>query len=830
MFDKGSSFDRLFPNQDFLSGKGLGNLIALPLFKKTFEQGNSCFIDTNTLQPLYDQWLFLQTIKRISLSQLDKLYQAISNSTFQVIQKSTNGKLVIYLNNTVRISREGMTTTLINFLKEELNFASTEFIIKKKIGKNTFGTERYFKFVGESENEVFVPRGFIGKLIRFCRDNKIEHDFIDERKKQKLIPYLFNAQLRDHQQIVVESIAKKDLGVIVAPPGSGKTIVALKIISDKQQPALIIVHRKQLVEQWTERVETFLGIPKNEIGKIGQGKRKVGKKITIATIQSLSKELEKANAENILTDFGTIIVDECHHIPAETFRNTISKLQTFYLYGLTATPFRKYNDGKLIFTHLGEIIAEIKTTEISTSKQAKIIIRNTELDVPYNSKTDKFETLSKILIHDSSRNKLILEDVKAEINKGKKVVIITERKEHIDSLYQYLKQSYEAITLSGEDSEINKNSKWKILKAGNYQALITTGQFFGEGTDLQNANCLFLVYPFSFEGKLIQYIGRVQRSEVAPTIYDYRDIKIDYLNKLFLKRNSYYRKIDKQATLFDEPIEEIVDSKNITTIEKGIKVPIEELEFRYGSIAFKHLIQETKAELEFEIENLEVRPEFEVLKPYFAKALKSKNIKVDIHAEFENSKLVSQLATSADIEKITREVIEGVKFKFITKIFFGQKHITEEHRLTTTELQNGKQQLYSDGEQLLNDILKNKDFKHSRQLRFLANKHEGTHLKIRFVLSPFSFVFLLSGEQQFHIILETLDTEEATYLWHTDKNKQALISKVKEIDQQLNIIRNKGRQAFLETSPESFSRILHDYSDKKKGFIIWKDLLEEQIV
>ncbi len=830
MFDKSSSFDRLFPNQDFLSGKGLGNLIALPLFKKTFEQGNSCFIDADTLEPIKEQYEFLKNIKRISILELDKFYQSVSTSTFSTLPIANNGKSIIALSNEARISREGMTTTLINFLKEELNFASTAFIIKKKIGKNTFGTERYFKFVTETENEVVVPRGFIGKLIRFCRENKIEHDFIDERKKQKLIPYLFNAQLRDHQQTVVESIAKKELGVIVAPPGSGKTIVALKIISDKQQPALIIVHRKQLVEQWTERIETFLCIPKNEIGKIGQGKSKVGKKITIATIQSLSKELGKADTENILTAFGTIIVDECHHIPAETFRNTISKLHTFYLYGLTATPFRKYNDGKLIFIHLGEVIAEIKSNEISNSQQAKIIIRNTELDIPYNSKTDKFETLSKILVHDSARNKLILEDVKTEINKGKKVVIITERKEHIDSLYQYLKQSYEAITLSGDDSEINKNSKWKILKDGNYQVLITTGQFFGEGTDLQNANCLFLVYPFSFEGKLIQYIGRVQRSEVTPTIYDYRDIKIDYLNKLFLKRNTYYRKIDKQATLIYEPTEEIVNSKNITTIEKEIKVPIEKLEFRYGSVTFKYLIQETKAELEFEIENLAVRPEFEVLKPYFAKALKSKNIKVDIHAEFEKSKLVSQLATSTDIEKINREVIEGVKFKFITKNFFGQKQITEENLLTATELQNGKQQLYSDGQQLLDDILKNKDFKHSQQLRFLANRHEGTHLKIRFVLSPFSFVFLLSGEQHFHIILETLDTEEATYLWHTDKNKQALINKVKEIDQQLDMIRNKGRQTFLETNPGNFSRILHDYSDKKKGFIIWKDLLEEQIV
>ena len=830
LFDRSSSFDRLFPNQDFLSGKGLGNLIALPLFRKTLEQGNSCFINSNSLQPISDQWKILQSITRISIVQLDQLYQEVSKLSISTLPKPTTGKLVIVFDNIVKISRDGMTTPLINFLKEELNFANSEFIIKKKIGRNTFGTERYFKFVEETENEIIIPRGFIGKLIRFCRENKIEHDFIDERKRKSLISFSFNAQLREHQQTVIESISKKDLGVIVAPPGSGKTIVALKIISEKDQPALIIVHRKQLVEQWIERIETFLGIPKIEIGKIGQGKNKVGKKITVATIQSLSKELDKPESENLSTAFGTIIVDECHHIPAETFRNTISKLKTFYLYGLTATPFRKYNDGKLIFTNLGEVITEIKPNEISTTKQAKIIIKNTELDVPFNSKTDKFETLSKILVHDSARNKFILADVKTELEKEKKVVIITERKEHIDSLFQYLKQSYEAITLSGEDSESNRNSKWKILKEGNYQALITTGQFFGEGTDLQNANCLFLVYPFSFEGKLIQYIGRVQRSEVTPTIYDYRDCKIDYLNKLFLKRNTYYRKIDKQATLFDEPTDEISVPKNTITFEQKIKVPIDDLEFRYGSIAFKFMIQKMKTELEFEIENLEVRPEFEVLKPYFKKALKSKNVKVDIYAEFEIGKLISQLATSHDIEKINREVIESVKFKFITKNIFNPSQTSNETLLTVNEVHQGKQTLYTDGEELLEDILKNKNFKHSKQLKYLAKRHEGTFLKIRFVLSPFSFLFLLTGKEQFHIVLETLDTEEATYLWHTKKNKQALINKVKEIDKQLSLIRDKGRQAFLESQPQNFSRIMHEYSDDKKGFITWKDLLEERIL
>ncbi|HMG14235.1 MAG TPA: DEAD/DEAH box helicase, partial [Saprospiraceae bacterium] len=694
----------------------------------------------------------------------------------------------------------------------------------------TFKTERYFKFVEERENEIIIPRGFIGKLIRFCRENNIDHDFIDERRKLENISFLFNAKLREHQEILVESIDKKDLGVIVAPPGSGKTIVALKIISEKQQPALIIVHRKQLIEQWIERVETFLGIPKHEIGKIGQGKSKIGKKITIATIQSLAKEVEKPDSDILKINFGTIVVDECHHIPAETFRKTISKLQAFYIYGLTATPFRKYNDSKLIFIHLGEIIAEIKSNEISSSQQAKIIIRNTELDIPFNSKTDQFETLSKILIHDSARNRLILRDITSELLKGKRTVIITERKEHIDSLNQYLKQSYETITLSGDDSESNQNTKWKMLKEGNYQVLVTTGQYFGEGTDLQNANCLFLIYPFSFEGKLIQYIGRVQRSEVTPTIYDYRDIQIDYLNKLFLKRNTFYRKINRVATLFDEPEEEIEES-GIIKIEREIKIPIDELEFHYGSVAFKNYVPEMKMELEFEIENHFIRPEFEVLKPYFVKALKSKIVKVNIQAEFENNILVSQLATSNDIQNINSDFLDTVKFTFITKnILVNQPH--EKVNLIDINQVQGKNDkpLFNTGEELLANILNAGNYKHQKQLQYLANRHDRSVLKMRFVLSPFSFVFLLTGKFQYHIVLETLDTEEATYLWHFPKERQLLKSNLLEIDEQLGIIRNKGRQAFLVNQPSNFTRIIHDYSDGKKGFIIWKDLLEEQIV
>ena len=834
VFDKSSSFDRLFPNQDFLSGKGLGNLIALPLYKPAWEKGNSCFVDEH-MNSYTDQWKFLSSIQRVPITHLDELYQPFTTNTVlsSTPAKTKSGKLQITLSSSVRLNRLAITPTLINFLKEELNFANSEYFIKKKTGKSTWGTERYFSFVEETENEVIVPRGFIGKLIRYCKEIKIDFEFLDERNKHSTVDFSTNLNLRSHQNIAIEAASRKDFGVITAPPGSGKTVIGLKIIAEKKQPALIIVHRKQLLEQWVERIQAFLGIPKNEIGRLGQGKAKIGKNITVAMIQSLGKQLEKQEIEDLHKRFGTIIMDECHHIPAATFRNTISKLTPYYQYGLTATPFRKGNDRKLIFIHLGEIIAGIKPQEIEKYKHARIIIKNTSLDVPFNSKTDPFETLSKILVHDSTRNKLILNDVTAELNKGKKAVIITERKEHIDTLYQFLKQSFESITLSGGDSESSRMTKWKILNEGNYQVLITTGQFFGEGIDLQNASCLFLVYPFSFKGKLIQYIGRVQRSEITPVIYDYRDYKIDYLNRLFLKRNTYYRHLDKQASLFDEL--EISDnlSKNIFTIEKNIKVPIDKLDFRYGAIAFRYDVPEKQTELEFEIENDEVRPEFDVLKPYFAKFLKSKNVKANIYAEFQNGKLISQIATSDGLDRINREIIESVKFRFIEKSILGKRYSpdSDENLLDLKQVQEeGESLFYHSEEELLNDLLKNKNVKHYRQLRFLASRHDGSTLKLRFVLHPFSFVFLLTGTEQFHVVLETLDTEEATYIWHINKNRQELLQSLRTIDQDLNIIRNKGRQIFLDNQPANFSRIHHDYSDERLGFVIWKGMVEERLI
>lgn len=820
IFEKDSSFDRVFPNQDSLSGKGFGNLIALPLFKPALEKGNSAFVHPDSLVPFPDQWAFLNSVKKTSTKQLERLLEETTSVTHPQTQNKSN-KLSISLGHKLSIQREDLGTKVINYLREELNFSNAAYFVKKNSGRSTFETPRYFNLIEESNNEILIPRGFTGRLLRFCRACQIEYKFHDNRKLQPFIPFRFNASLRSHQKKAMELISQKDFGVIVSPPGAGKTIIGLKIVAEKRQPSLIIVHRKQLLLQWIDRIESFLGIPKKEIGIIGQGKGKIGKQITVATIQSLPKKIE-----SIRNKFGTLIIDECHHVPAETFRNTIEKLNTYFLYGLTATPFRKYNDGKIIFTHLGNIIANIQPDEIEDFKKPEIIIRNTNFNVPYDSKTDNFEVLSKMLIHDTSRNDLILKDVKTELNQGKKVIILTERKDHIASLYLLLKHSYEVISLSGEDSNASKKTKGKLLKEGNFQALITTGQYFGEGSDLQHISRLFLVYPFSFEGKLIQYIGRVQRSEITPRIYDYRDYNVDFLNKLFLKRNSYYRKIQRVATLFDEPSSDLPVANDEKKIEKSIKVKIEDLSFHYGFVSFSTSLKKGQEAVEFQLENIEVRPEFGVLKPYFIKVLKSKTITVDVAVEYEEAKIVSQLAYSPDLQRINKKLIESVKFHFLQNRIFSKTADKKKNILKSEELLEN-QNVIIDGEELIKKILTSGDFLHTRQIHYLISRHESEIIKIRFVLQPFSFVFLLAGTERYFFVLETLDTQEATYIWNTPKSITSLYEKIDLIDRQLGIIREKGRQAFLENHPDNFTRVIHDYSNESKGFIAWKAAIEE---
>lgn len=550
-FDKEDSFDRLFPNQDFLSGKGFGNLIVLPLQGQARKSNNTVFLDPeNELEPYQDQWNFLLHVEKIPLDKLDQLYQHLTRDT-KTEQSEASTILSIIIKEQIYLSKTNLPKILANFLKDNLNFMNSDYFVKKKMGLSVYGIEKYFNLIQTNEDTIAIPRGFLNKLTKFLDEQNIKSKLIDERKK--LEPATFESQMKlyEYQRKAVENMLRSENGILVAPPGSGKTIIAIELIVRLKQPTLILVHKKQIFNQWIERVENFLNIPKRKIGQIGSNKKDVGEKITVAMVQTLNR-LEDLN--KLSDKIGMIIVDECHHIPARMFRSVITNFNPYYLYGLTATPERKNNDAKLIFIYLGDILhtidrnfnEELSTAqagEITTSINPRIIIRDTDLSVPFKIKTDNFQLLSKMITFDSNRNQQIVDDVKEEVNKGSKCLVLTERKEHVAVLNYYLKREYETIILTGDLTEKQRKSKIRQIETGHFQIVLATGQLIGEGTDLPFFNCLFLVYPFAFSGKLTQYIGRIQRGDNKnKIIYDYRDHRIDYLEKFFKKRLRYYKK------------------------------------------------------------------------------------------------------------------------------------------------------------------------------------------------------------------------------------------------------------------------------------------------
>jgi len=722
--------------------------------------------------------------------------------------------------------------------------------------------------------------------------------------------------------------------------------MALAIAVNKRQPALIIVHRRQLFDQWIERIQSFLGIAEAFIGKIAPGQQKIGTHITVAMIQSLATI---DTTSDVFNSFGLIIIDECHHIPAKTFREVITRFSSYYLYGLTATPVRKNNDEKLIFIHIGDVIHEVRLiAENSLScKKVSVIIRETGLLIPFDYRTDKPETLHQILVHDSARNQLIIEDIKTEVNASKKILVLTERKAHIDVLRQYLKDKFEVITISGEDSASARKSKLQQIKEGHFQVLISTGQFFGEGTDLDNLDCLILAYPFAFEGKLIQYMGRVQRGEITPLIYDYRDICIEYLEKQFRQRNRYYKKllnsgqlqkfeeltllfneqnvyinseefslsiscldlpmevekfkegtiwkirvlaydeehgeltaeiinyhakpemaVSKQASLqfliIDKikfrtidtgnlllatvlrknPIQEVKPAPNFRVaveppsnkLSKTMKVAFNRLQFLHGCISFPLFIEEFNREFIFEIENFNIRPEFEVLRTYFIKILKKKLISADIEIHYNSNEIISVAAISQDIDKINSTIIDNVRFEFVKKEMMTFKGTPNDSSVLNTlenllpKEKNAIGQLFKSEQDLIDDLLRIKNSKHYHQLKYLSSQHLSSVLRIRFVLTPFSFLFLLHGNKKYHIVWETLNSEEATYIWHFEKSMDALRQGLNEIEMILQEIKATGKPDYLGKEHNNFSRVVHDYSDPKSGFTTWKGMIEERLL
>lgn len=545
-FEKEVSFDRLFPNQDTSTGAGFGNLIALPFQGRSVTNGNALFIDPETSKPIPDQWHFLSTIKRHTFAELDLAHGVLFADTDKPITNiPTGGGLGILVSNQIELRRSELTPKLIHFLKEELNFLNTEYLTKRRLGKSIYKVQKYFKLIDETGDTISLPRGFLQALADFLKENSIAYTIKFDTPHFESEDYKSQIELTPAQSPIVQLAIEHDQGVIVAPSGSGKTVIGLELIVRRKLPALILVHRKQLLDQWIERIQAFLGIAKAHIGQYSGTKKKLGKQITVGLLQSLAR---KGDLTELRDKFGTIIVDECHHIPAATFREVIAQLNPKYIYGLTATPKRKHNDEKLIYVYIGDIIARMETSDFMPTpdlphQPPEVLIRATNLSLPFKFTTDNFQLLAKVVCFDTARNQMIIEDILKNVGDGKRLLVLSERKEHLEILAMYLKGKCETIVISGDDSAPKRKSKLKQIESGHYRVILSTGQFFGEGIDIRGISCLILTFPFSFEGKLVQYMGRLRDIGEQKTIVDYRDSQIPFLDKQFKQRERHYKKL-----------------------------------------------------------------------------------------------------------------------------------------------------------------------------------------------------------------------------------------------------------------------------------------------
>ncbi len=440
------------------------------------------------------------------------------------------------------IDKSQLPSKVKRFLHEKLFILNSEYIIKERLGKPTYDVAKFFDLVEDDGAQVKLPRGFARQLTEFLGQEGIAYQLTPRHPEFGACGFRSNIVLTDSQRRVIDQASAAGEGIIVAPPGSGKTVMGLELIARHDKPALILTHRKQLLDQWVERIQQHLDLPKKQIGRYSASYKKPSDVISVGLLQSFARA---GDLSEFTDKFGVIIIDECHHIPAKTFRAVISQLNGVHIYGLTATPKRKHNDEKLIYLYIGNIVATLASSE--KVPEIGVSICETSLTLPFDWKTDRSELLAKVICYDTARNEQLVRDMLQQVARQRRILVLSERKEHLGVLALYLRSKAKVLVLSGDDGAGERASKYARIDSGDYDILLATGQLLGEGVHIATIDTLMLAFPFAFEGKLIQYVGRLLHSDHPGQVIDYRDQHIAVLERQYKQRQRYYNKLEKQA-------------------------------------------------------------------------------------------------------------------------------------------------------------------------------------------------------------------------------------------------------------------------------------------
>lgn len=410
-------------------------------------------------------------------------------------------------------------------IRDRLTFVNPQWEENEKRGFSNWNTPRELCFLEEEDNTLTLPRGFTRQLVGILCRAGVQYRIDDRRRTLPEVDFTFQGELKDFQETAVEAMATRDFGTLAAPTGSGKTVMALALVARRRQPALVVVHTKELLDQWVDRIETFLGIPAREVGVIGGGKMKVGDRITVALVQSLYK-----CAGECVPEMGHLIVDEAHRTPSRTFTEAVTAFDCRYMLGLSATPWRRDGLSRLIYWCLGDKVHEVDKAALVDAGhvlEAEVIWRKTDFESTFDPSEEYSKMLSE-LAQDPTRNALIAEDVAREAGNGGGVcLVLSDRKSHCEALQGLLaRRGVDSRLLTGDLSNGERQRVVEDLNGGCVKVLVATGQLIGEGFDCRELSTLFLATPIRFNGRLLQYLGRVLRpapGKDKARVFDYVD-------------------------------------------------------------------------------------------------------------------------------------------------------------------------------------------------------------------------------------------------------------------------------------------------------------------
>nr|MDA8240766.1 DEAD/DEAH box helicase family protein [Nitrospiraceae bacterium] len=563
------SYDRFFPSQDTMPKGGFGSLIALPLQRGPRDKGHSLFLDKD-FNPYPDQWAFLSGIRKMQAEEVEAIVHEAQRKgkiigvrmsltedtdddpwtlppSGRKAEKTVEGpfpeKVGIVISNMVYIEKDGLPPGIINKLIRLAAFQNPDFYKAQAMRLSTFDKPRIISCAEDFGRHIGLPRGSLDEAIGLLKAHGIKPVISDERFSGMPITAAFKGELRYVQRTPASEILKHDIGVLSAPTAFGKTAIAAYLIAERKTNTLVLVHRRLLMDQWRERLKAFLDTA--SIGQIGGGRGDRTGVIDVGMIQSLNR---KGIVNDILAEYGQIIVDECHHVSAFSFEQVLRQAKAKYVVGLTATPVRKDGHHPIIIMQCGPIRFRVDARRQAQERPFEhvVISRDTSFSLPPGQE-EGIQSIYAAIIRDTQRNDLIFTDLLSALEEGRSPILLTERTEHVDEFAERLKGFAKNVIVlkggTGKKQRKELTQRIASIPEGEERVLIATGRYIGEGFDDARLDTLFLAMPISWRGTLQQYAGRLHRlhdSKKVVRIYDYVDTEVPMLMRMYKKRLQGY--------------------------------------------------------------------------------------------------------------------------------------------------------------------------------------------------------------------------------------------------------------------------------------------------